>query len=420
MEKSMDREIPAGMRRKRMFKKLLSALGIVTAVAGGSVLASRLMEERLVESALQTGIVDRGAIETTVPASGKISPLLEIVIVSPINSRVLETYKKPGDIVEAGEPLLKLELTSIETEYRQKLDEREIMKSKLIQLQVRLDNAISELIMQQQIKEMRVRQLENDLAGEIHLDSIGATTADKLRRAQLACEEAKLELGQLKQRTDNEKRSAGAELNMQQLELDIFEKSLTATARLLREARILSPQRATLTFIHSRIGAQVTEGATLATVSDLTRFKVEAELSDGHRDKLSIGSQALIEIDGLRFGGTVVNIKPSITNGIIEFTLIPDDLENPGLRSGLKADVYLLYGKKRDVLRIPNRSQFKYGRGEYFVWALKPGYAEKRKVRVGESSFEYVEILDGLSPGEKVILSADMEKYGNREIIQIK
>jgi HlyD family secretion protein len=416
----MDREIPNSVKRKRIQKKLLLFGTTGVSVFVFFIIVSQFMKDSISLTAIEVGEVSRGSIEITVAASGKLSPLMEEIIVSPINSRILEIYKNPGDIVFEGEPLLKLDLASVETEYRQKLDEREIMKSKLVQLQVKLDNTISELEMQRQIKDMQVKQLGNDFESENYLDSIGAGTTDKKRRAQLAYDEAKLEQRQLDQKIENEKRNSEAELNIQQLELNIFEKTVGENARLLKDARILSPKRATLTFINNQIGAQVTQGSEVAIVSDLSRFKVDAEVSDGHREKLNVGSTALVEIGKEKLTGTINNIKPSVTNGIIQFTIIPDNSENPNLRSGLTADVYVLYGRKQDVLRIPFEKQFvQYGKGVYSVWVINGNRAEKRKVSFGESSYEYIEVVSGLSKGEKIILS-EMDKYKNRDIIEIK
>lgn len=417
---SMDREIPVSVKRKRIKKRLFSFGIIVVSISMIFIIITQFMKDSLSESSLDIGEVDQGSIEITVPASGRLVPLIEEIVISPINSRILEIYKNPGDIVNEGEALLKLDLATVETEYMQKLDEREIMKSKLIQLQVKKDNTISELEMQLQIKEMQLKQFENDLISETYLDSIGATTTDKVRRARLAYAEAKLELQQLIQKVENEKRSSEAELNMQKLELSIFEKTMTENVRLLKDARVLSPRKATLTFINNQIGAQITQGTELAIVADLTRFKIEAEISDGHREKLSVGSKVFVEIGDIELDGTVVNIKPSVTNGVIEFTIVPDGSQETKLRSGLKADIYILYGNKQDVLRIPYRRHFvKDGKGDYNVWVIKGDKAERRKVILGESSYEYVEVISGLNQGEKIILS-DMEEYKNRETIKIK
>lgn len=415
----MDREISLDEKRKQIYRKLIPFLIAVMIIIIIVILLSRLFEPRYSRKEFDIKEVDKGSIEITVTASGKLTPLLEEIIVSPINSRILETYKNIGDTVKVGEALLRLDLSSVETEYKQKLDEKEMMKSKLIQLEVKLDNSISELSMQQQLKEMQLQQLFTDLQSELYLDSIGASTSDKVRRAELAYDEVKLQLQQLKQKIQNEKKNAEAELNIQRLELSIFEKKLGENMRLLKDARILSPKNAILTFIDNQIGTQVIQGRQVAIVSDLSSFKVECEIADGHREKLSLGAKAIVKTDEIELTGTIVNITPSIINGVINFNLMPDNVGYPGLRSGLKADVYVLYGKRLDVLRIPNGTWFNRGKGIYDIWVINGDKIEKRKVNLGESSFDYVEVISGLSEGEQVILS-DMEKYRNKKSMKLK
>ena len=138
-----------------MLKRLLRLAVTGTAATAALLILSRVLGNDLHENELFIRKVDRGPIEISVSASGKLMPLQEEIIVTPINTRILEVYKNPGDSVDKGDPLLKLELASVETEYRQKLDEREMMKSKLEQARVRLNGTISELEMQRRVKVCR-------------------------------------------------------------------------------------------------------------------------------------------------------------------------------------------------------------------------------------------------------------------------
>ena len=154
----MDREIPAEVKKQKMLKRLLRLAVTGTAATAALLILSRVLGNDLHENELFIRKVDRGPIEISVSASGKLMPLQEEIIVTPINTRILEVYKNPGDSVDEGDPLLKLELASVETEYRQKLDEREMMKSKLEQARVRLNGTISELEMQRRVKSMQAKQ----------------------------------------------------------------------------------------------------------------------------------------------------------------------------------------------------------------------------------------------------------------------
>ncbi|MFQ9315856.1 efflux RND transporter periplasmic adaptor subunit [Dysgonomonas mossii] len=413
----MDREIPLSEQRKERRKQIIRYGAIIAGLAIVVIIVVNFLQGSISSKNVIIGTVDRGTIEVTVNASGKVIPLTEEIIVSPINSRILEVYKEAGDSVNKDEPILKLELASIETDYKQKLDEKEMKKSKLIQSQVSLDNTISDLQMQLQVKDMKLKQLQTELKNERYLDSIGASTSDKVRQAALNYEVAKLELQQLKEQIVNEKKNASAEVKVQQLDLSIFEKSLAESARLLKDARILSPQRATLTYVNNQIGSQVSAGTQIAIVSDLSHFKVLAEIADSYAEKLSSGAKAIIKIGQLQLEGTVVNITPSVKNGVINFTVMLKDSGNSRLRSGLKTDVYVTHGIQDDVLRIPN-STYYIGAGEYELWVVKNGEAEKKKIKLGESSFEYVEVISGLEKGEQVIIS-DMNQYKNKQKLKI-
>ncbi|MBS5979968.1 MAG: HlyD family efflux transporter periplasmic adaptor subunit [Dysgonomonas mossii] len=413
----MDREIPLREQRKERRKQIIRYGAIIVGLAIVVIIVVNFLQGSISSKNVIIGTVDRGTIEVTVNASGKVIPLTEEIIVSPINSRILEVYKEAGDSVNKDEPILKLELASIETDYKQKLDEKEMKKSKLIQSQESLDNTISDLQMQLQVKDMKLKQLQTELKNERYLDSIGASTSDKVRQAALNYEVAKLELQQLKEQIVNEKKNASAEVKVQQLDLSIFEKSLAESARLLKDARILSPQRATLTYVNNQIGSQVSAGTQIAIVSDLNNFKVLAEIADSYAEKLSSGAKAIIKIGQLQLEGTVVNITPSVKNGVINFTVMLKDSGNSRLRSGLKTDVYVTHGIQDDVLRIPN-STYYIGAGEYELWVVKNGEAEKKKIKLGESSFEYVEVISGLEKGEQVIIS-DMNQYKNKQKLKI-
>ena len=416
---NMDRNIPSSVRKRRIRNRLAGFALFIIAVVAIVWVFPRLFEESISSEHLDIAIIDRGSIEMSVSASGKLSPLIEEIVVSPIDSRIMEAYKYPGDTVKKGEALLKLELTSAETQYQQMLDKKEMKKSELIQADISLDNTIRELQMQRLITEKQVRQPKTDLEGERYLDSIGAGTPDKVRKAELNYEEARLQLQQLDQKILNEQKNADAEMRIRELELSVLEKELAEQSRLLNDARILSPRDAVLTFINRQIGAKVAQGTQLAVVSVPDRYKAEGELAGSYRDRLSIGVKAIIKIKDTEIPGTVTTVDPSVTDGVVRFTVIPDETDRPELKSGLSVDIHIRYGFRSDVLRLPNRNFFKYGKGVYTLWVIQDGKAVERHVSCGESSFEYVEVVDGLHEGDRVILS-DMERFTGKGTVRIR
>ena len=146
----MDREIPKEVRNKERNKKIIryGAIGVAGIVVV-SVLIS-LMRTGVKEKDLVFSQVGKGTIEVSVSASGKVVPAFEEIINSPINTRILEVYRKGGDSVDVGTPILKLDLQSAETDYKKMLDEEQMRSYKLKQL--KLDNQTKLTDLQMKIK----------------------------------------------------------------------------------------------------------------------------------------------------------------------------------------------------------------------------------------------------------------------------
>ncbi len=415
----MDREIPKEIRKKERNKKIIRFSAIaVTAVVVISILIS-LMRTGVKKKDIILSAVDKGTIEVSVSASGKVAPAFEEIITSPINSRIVEVYRRGGDSVDVGTPILKLDLQSTETEYKKLLDEEEMRRYKLEQLRVNSQTKLSDMVMQIKVSAMKLNRMKVELRNEHYLDSLGAGTTDKVRQAELSYNVAQLEYEQLKQQYDNEKEVAAAELKVQELDFNIFRKNLAEMKRTLDDAQIRSPRKAILTYVNNQVGAQVPQGGQVAIISDLSHFKVEGEIADTYGDRVVAGGKAIVKIGTEKLEGVVSSVTPLSKNGVISFSVQLMDDNNRRLRSGLKTDVYVMNAVKEDVMRIANASYY-VGRGEYDLFVMtSDDEIVKRKVQLGDSNFEFVEVVSGLQPGDRVVVS-DMSQYKNKTKLKVK
>ena len=415
----MDREIPKEIRKKERNKKIIRFSAIaVTIVVVISILIS-LMRTGVKKKDIILSAVDQGTIEVSVSASGKVAPAFEEIITSPINSRIVEVYRRGGDSVDVGTPILKLDLQSTETEYKKLLDEEEMRRYKLEQLRVNNQTKLSDMAMQIKVSAMKLNRMKVELRNEHYLDSLGAGTTDKVRQAELSYNVAQLEYEQLKQQYDNEKEVAAAELKVQELDFNIFRKNLAEMKRTLDDAQIRSPRKAILTYINNQVGAQVPQGCQVAIISDLSHFKVEGEIADTYGDRVAAGGKAIVKIGTEKLEGVVSSVTPLSKNGVISFSVQLMDDNNRRLRSGLKTDVYVMNAVKEDVMRIANASYY-VGRGEYDLFVMtSDDEIVKRKVQLGDSNFEFVEVVSGLQPGDRVVVS-DMSQYKNKTKLKLK
>ncbi|WP_289307758.1 HlyD family efflux transporter periplasmic adaptor subunit [uncultured Phocaeicola sp.] len=415
----MDREIPKEVRDKERKKMLVKygAIGIAGVVCIALLIS--FMRSSVNRKDLVFSEVDSGIIEVSVSASGKVVPAFEEIINSPINTRIVEIYRKGGDSVDVGTPILKLDLQSTETEYKKLLDEEQMKRYQLEQLKVNNNTYLSDLAMQVKISAMKLNRMEVELRNERYLDSLGSGTTDKVRQAELNFNTGKLELEQLRQQYANEKEVKAADLKVKELEFNIFTKSLAEMKRTLDDAQIRSPRKAILTYINNQVGAQVPQGTQVAVISDLSHFKVEGEIADTYGDRVAAGGGAIVKIGNEKLEGTVSSVTPLSKNGVISFTVQLVEDNNKRLRSGLKTDVYVMNAVKEDVMRIANASYY-VGRGEYELFVQdSDNEIIKRKVQLGDSNFEYVEVVSGLQPGDKVVVS-DMSNYKNKNKLKVK
>ncbi|MCM1137663.1 MAG: HlyD family efflux transporter periplasmic adaptor subunit [Muribaculum sp.] len=415
----MDREIPKEERLKARRMKWIKVAAVVIGVVALFIIVFSSLRKSVKMTDLKFSDVERSSIETSISASGKVVPAFEEIINSPISTRIVEVYCQNGDSVGEGTPLLRLDLQSAETELNKLTDEMNMKQLAMEQTRLNISTYLRNLEMQVQVKEMSVNRLEAEVKNERRLDSLGSGTGDKVREAELAYNTGKLELQQLRQQLVNERQVKDAEYKSKQLELSIFEKNLSEQRRTLEDAKVKSPRAATLTYINKEIGSQISQGQKLAVVSDLSHFSVDAEIADSYGERVSIGSPANVKIGKDVLRGKVTNVAPLSNNGVISFTIKLDDDDYPRLRSGLKTDVYVMCDIKDDVLRIRNGSYY-MGPGNYELF-VADGDNEivKRKVKLGDSNYEYVEVVDGLKPGDRVVIS-DMSDFKNSNKVKIR
>lgn len=415
---TMDRAIPAIEQRKRKIKKAAMWIGGFLAVLGIAAWLGTQMMTSVERKALIISEVDRGTIDVSVSATGRIVPAFEEIIVSPISSQILEVYAHSGDSVDVGTPLLRLDLQSAETDYSKALDEREIRHQQMAQLQANTETQLSDRKMQIEVEEMKLSGLEAQLRNELYLDSLGSGTRDRVRQAETALRTAQLHLDQLRQQYANEQKVKQADLRMQQLQNGIFEKGLSEKRRTLDDAKIRSPRRATLTYINSEVGSTVSAGQKVAIVSDLSHFKAECEISDSHGERVRVGGAVILKIGKERLTGTINTVTPLSQSGAITFTVVPDNMSHPRLRSGLRAEIFVITSIKDDVLRIRNGS-FYSGPGDYTLFVMKNEELRVKNVKLGECNYDYIEVLSGLDLGEQVVVN-DMSKYKGKEKIKVR
>lgn len=415
----MDREIPKEEIRKEAMRKRLLFGGISLGVIIVFILIIHFLQGGVKAKDLTIKPAELATLESSVSASGKIVPLYEQAIVSPVSTKIMEVYCSEGDKVEAGQSLLKLDLQSTEEDLRRMSDEVSMKRNEIEQTALNNETYLTDLEMRIKAKEMSVSHLKAEVANERRLDSIGSGTGDRIREAELAYSTGQLELEQLKMQLANERKAHAAAYRSKQLEGSITARNLEAMQRTLDDARVKAPRAGTVTFLNKSLGTSIATGEKLAVVSDLSHFKITGEIPESNSGKLSVGSTVNVRINRNTIKGHISNISPQSQNGMVEFTVILDDDTDKLLRSGLRTELNVVYDVHDNVVRIPNGQYFQ-GPGTYAMFVkTDDNTLERRSVTLGDSNFDYVEVESGIQPGEEVVVS-DMTDYKNSKSLKIK
>lgn len=414
----MDREITKKEKREIAFKKWIKIGSIIMVIVIAFVVILSFIGEKMDEGNLKISTADEGVIESCVIGTGKIVPLYEQAIISPVGTRILELYCNEGDYISSGQSLLRLDLQNAETDLRRKADEVSMKKNEIEQTALSSATYLTDIEMKIKAKEMAVNHLMEEVNNERRLDSIGSGTGDRIREAELAYSTGLLELQQLKTQLANERKSHAASLRSKELEGSITERDLKEMERTIEDARVRAPRNGTVTYLNKGIGTSISQGEKLAVVSDLSHFKINGEIAESFVNRLAPGQKVNVRIGKETIHGHIASISPQSHAGVVDFIVLLDDDMSPLLRSGLKAELNIVYDLRDNVIRIPNGSYFS-GPGTYNLFVkTEDKVLEKRSVLLGDSNFDYVEVKSGLRKGEKVVIT-DMSAYNNN-IIHLK
>ena len=415
----MDRIIEKSeLNRRNTRRWLIRAAWIIPVVLVAAWGMCSLGGKTIKSSDITFATVEHGPIETAVAASGRVVPAFEEIVISPVASRILAVYAQPGDSVREGTPLLQLDLQEVETAYRNLRDSHQVKQNQLTQLRLSNRSALDELNMLIIIKEMEINRLAITVENERRLDSLGSGTGDRVRQAQTAYATGQLELKGLKQKLFNERERLASLESAALLELGTSQRDLEMMEHTLSQGRIPAPHDGILTYLSNSIGSTVAAGEKVAVVGDLSIYKIAADVPEGSSYKVRPGADATIRLGNVELKGTVTNIEPQSTSGAVPFTVTLADASNSRLRPGVRVQLYVAYGFKDDVVRIPAGS-FYSGPGVYKLFVADGASTLKRReVKLGDSNREWIEVTDGLSPGEKVVTTnlSDFKKYSKLKI----
>lgn len=414
----MDRSLPPSVTQIRRRKRWIIAAGILSALVIIILLVRMFFHASISRAAILTGQTGTGDIENTLTASGEVLPEFEAVITSPVSASILEVSIAAGATVKAGQPLLKLDKAAVESEYERGKFQLEQSRNNIRKLRLQLDKSYFDLQTGNNIKQLRIQALQADVENARRLFKAGGGTRESVEQAETNLRVAQHEKAQLEYEIKNKQEAMQVEMRESELESAIQAQALGELQRKLDRAGIVAPRGGVITWVNRNIGATVREGEPLVRIADLQSFKVTGTIADNYSDKLQAGMPVIIRIQDSTIRGSVQTIHPAVQNNTVTFDIRLNEQRHASLRPNLKVDVYPVTATGHGVVRAPNGPAFN-GVSPVAVFVVQGDKAVRRMVHTGMANFDFVEIREGLRPGETIILS-DMSAFKHAKEISLQ
>lgn len=422
----MDIQRPSNVRAKRI-RRIAYGTATVVLIGGVTFGLSKLRPAApTVDAAtLWPDTVKRGAMLREVRGLGTLVPLDIRWIPAQTDSRVERIVLRPGAIVKPDSIILELsdpqvQRDALDAEYQLKGAEADYANLKV---------QVNSELMNQKANEAQVRsdyeqaKLQHNVDEKLLKEGIGADVTEKLSKVKM--EQLAIRLQLEGDRTRIATDSAAARLSAQQSRVE-QQKALYQLRRTQLEAlHVRAGIYGVLQLVPVDEGQHVTPGTNLARVADPKKLKAEIKIAETQAKDIAIGQKATIDTRNGVVAGHVMRIDPSVQNGTVTVDAAIDQPLPPGARPDLSVDGTIEIENLKDVLYVgrPVHGQENSTIGIFKVTCancpLNDNEAVRVNVKLGRSSVNSIEVLDGLKVGDKVILS-DMSAWDNVDRIQLR
>jgi HlyD family secretion protein len=403
---AMDRRIerPAWHTQRRLIAAAAAAALIALAVWALAPPAGRTL--KVDSTAVTVAEARRGPFEDFVPVRGRVVPLTTVYLDAIEGGRVEKVHVEDGAVLDAGAPIVELsntalQLTVITSEANVTEQLNSLRNIELTLERDRLQHARDLVEIDYQITRLG-RMLERRKA----LAKTGAVSDAELQNAadEYDYYVRKRAVVQDSQRT-NARLQAMQMAQMREATAQL-QKNLEFARKNVESLFVRAPIAGKLTAFNVEVGQSLAPGTRIGQIDDPTRYKVSADIDEFYLGRVDIGQTASVGIDGRDYALRVAKVYPQVRDGKFNVDLTFTDRPPVDVRRGQTVQLKLTLGDTAEALVIPDGAFYQDTGGQWlFVVSADGRHAVRRNVRLGRRNARFIEVLDGLEPGERVVTS---------------
>ncbi len=417
----MDIQRPSNARAKKI-KRIIYVTVAVLAIAGVTAGLAHLKPAApsVDRGTVWTDVVKRGPMLREVRGLGTLVPIDIHWIPAQTSARVDKIVIRPGHLVEPNTTILEMSdpavaQTLLDAEYQLKGAEADLANLKV---------QVNSELMNQKSVEAGVRsdyeqaKLQHEVDYKLYKEGIDADVTQKL--SQVKEDQLGIRVDLEAERTKIAADSAVARLQAQQSHIDQYKAMYELRKSQAEALHVRAGITGVLQLLPVDVGQSVAVGTNLARVADPHHLKAEIKIAETQAKDITIGQNATIDTRNGIVKGHVIRIDPSVVNGTVTVDVGIDDALPVGARPDLSVDGTIELENLKDVLYVGRPV---HGQSDSTISLFKvlndDSDATRVNVKLGRSSVNTVEILQGLQIGDKVILS-DMSQWDAVDRIRLK
>ncbi len=403
---AMDRVVA----RKRIDKRIVyggAAAAIVALVLFFWLFAPRADSMTVTRDRLSIGTAENGTFDDYLPLRARVTPLVTVYLDAVEGGRVEKKLVEDGAQVTQGQLLAVLSNAELQLSTLEKQAEVE-----------------------QQLNNMRSQELALTQTRNSNLRDLNQAETDLAKaRRQFDLQKPLSERGFVSMKTFNDTKD---DLTYQQQRLEILKRSIAQTESLqtsqlqqlraaaaslntsmgvaqssLGQLNIRAPVTGQLSGFDIQLGQSLQQGERIGQVDSAGADKLQADVDEFYLGRVSVGQTASADVDGKTYRLKVAKVYPQVRNGQFQIDLVFVGQEPASVQRGQTVQAKLTVGDSSKALLIPNGAFFSDTGGNWvFVVDSGGNSATKRQVQLGRRNSDFIEVLSGLKPGERVITSS--------------
>ena len=395
------------------------ALGAFVILVVVLLLTGRRSVLRVDGSTILTGTARQGEFNDYIRVSGQVQPMTTVQLSPTEGGNVKRIVVEEGSHVNEGDVIvvlgnenLDMQILNSEAELAEK---ENILRNTMISMeQQKLSVRQEKLSLQIEVRRAHRAYEQNKVLYEEKL-----IAKEEYLKASEDYELAKdkLELVTDRERQDSLYRSV--QIAQMHESLENMRLNMNMIRRRKENLSVKAPISGELGLLDVELGQSVAAGAKIGQINNLDSYKIEAQIDEHYIDRVAPGLEATFERQNEKYSSVIRKVYPEVRDGKFKADFRFEGQQPENIRTGQTYYLNLQLGQSAEAILIPRGSFYQNTGGKWlYVLNADGTKATKRSVRIGRQNPQYYEVLEGLAPGDKVIISS-YDSLGDKDELLI-